>query len=242
MSKKILHIAMAALLAIGGIGLYNNSEMTLSEEALAAAASGSTSAACTDQTSAAFVPAIAYTLTWSAPAAAVSALTPSCTVALSSAVNAEANPTCTATLLSTGFVIEHIQTPIMKVGGLQCQALGFTNLEVHGDGTSQAALAIAIGNLADSNTADIASGDRVDDNGSGAKAVMFGTSGLIQTTLLGDGSDNDSSAVNGELTFGGTVESAGGSEMKIKLDVSNYNVDAATDTESLTFTFTPSAS
>jgi hypothetical protein len=242
MKKPILTICLAAAgLTVAAIGLHDRVDYQLTANALAETDTSAISAACTDETVTAFVPGLAYTITWTSPARGAAA-TPSATANLSNGINSDSNPTITATLNCTGCgageVVLTNQSSKKKLAGLQCQELADAKLEAHGDGTDNTKFDIGVSNIADSDTIWTAA-DQVDNATSGAKDVLFGTSGQIATSVLTDGSDNDS-ATNGEIDFGGASEAAGASQTAIKVDISDYDVQAGTDTETLTYTFTGS--
>jgi hypothetical protein len=239
-NNTILLGVITLMLAVGAYGISSHVEMEMATDAIAASATSAQSAACTDPTAAAFMPAVDYTITWSTPSASTAA-SASATAVLTTEVNADTSPIVTATLNGTNVTAGHVllnhTTPKLKMAGLQCQAVSGSKLEAHGDDTDNTNITIALSNLADDDTT-YTSGDQVDDALSTMADVIFGTAGQISVTDLADGSDDDSST-NGDIVFG-TSESAGGTETKIMVNVTNYDVAAGTDLETLTFKLTAS--
>ncbi len=245
MIKNKLYITMMGVFLVVGIYHLSTSalEVDYTPDAMAATANMAPSAACTDPTITSFQGSLAYTVTFSAPSAA-SGATASATAVLSSGVNGEGNPTVAAALIGSGGIAGKVITanpmPGGKLAGLQCQAsTGSMQLKANGDGTDNTNVDFYVGNLADADNV-ITAGDRVDDAPSGTPDTLFGTSGQINTTKPVDGAATDfDTNNNGEITFGGASEAATGSELKMLVDVTNYNVTAGTDTETLTITMAP---
>jgi hypothetical protein len=134
-----------------------------------------------------------------------------------------------------GFVIVYSRMPTTKIGGLQCTVEDRSRLEVHGDGSDNLNMDIAISTVS-ATTWD--ANKKVDAATSSSKIMLFGTNGQAGASPIVDGQDNDA-IVNGEVTFGGTVASQGGSRVFVKVDFTNYNITPTTDQETLTLTFTP---
>lgn len=196
-----------------------------------AAVSGS----CNDTPVSAFAPNAAYTITFSAP---VAALTPTCssTVSLTGAVNGDTAPSIGCSIADqNGFAILSNRTYSIKIGGLACSTEDESNLQIHGDGTDNTAMDIAISPVSQSSWN---ATHKVDHTVSDTKIVLFGTGGQISTSMILDGQDKDA-LTNGEVEFGGTVTSTGGSKIFIKQDVIDYNVQQGIDQETLTLTMIP---
>lgn len=237
MKQAFYQAGVVWLLFASGWFLTRNVPLVTVQEASAETDTATVSAGCTAPTATAFMPDVAYTFSWSAPTVS-GAATASCSASVTGTINSDTtSPSCTATADSGGFVTGHIVTPVMKLAGLQCQAVSSSKLEVHGDGSDNTSFNIATGNLADPDTTWVP-GDQVDNAISGAKDVLFGASGQVATSNVSDGSDVDG-ATNGEISFG-TTEANGGSEMKVQVDVTGYDPNPSTEMETLTFTFTGS--
>jgi hypothetical protein len=230
-----LTLCLSAL-SISGDMLNDHVESIALHEALAAPseAEAAISGSCDDSPVTAFSPDIAYTITFPSPArAAIS--TCSATAELTGAVNSDTTPSITCVLGAIdGYIVTYHDTPTMKLGGLQCEIEDRSQLQVHGDGSDNVNFDIAI-QSAGSTTWDASK--KVDDATAGAKDMLFGTSGQIGSSAIVDGSDHDT-ATNGEVDFGGTTPNEGASHFFIKLDFTDYDVQASSEKEDLTFTFT----
>lgn len=243
MKNKLIIGLMSVFLAVGMYHLStSNLEMDYVPDVMAVTATMAPSAACTDPTIASFQGQLAYTVTWAA-AAAGSASSPSASAVLSNAVNGETGNGVVATLNGAGaplgMVILTSTTPTGKVGGLQCQtSVGATKVEGNGDGTDNASFDIAVSNLADADTGYTA-GDKYDSKPALTPGVLFGTGGTIAAALPTDGGGETDAALNGEIAFGTATEANGGSELHSIIDITNYNVAAGTDIETLTIKTTP---
>lgn len=237
--KALLSLISFFCLVLSGCLFYLQSESSFSDPLYAAVAdTAAVSGSCSDPAAAAFVPNMSYTINFPMPSTFQSISGCGATTALSSdVVNGDTAPTvgCSLSDVSGGFLVLSNRTPTVKYGGLQCQTQNQSLLEVHGDGSDNTNFDIAISSV--SSTAWNAS-NKVDDALSGAKDMLFGTSGQCGGSAIVDGSDNDA-ATNGEVAFGGTGSGEGGSKVYIKIDYTNYDIQAATDVETLTFTFTP---
>lgn len=205
-------------------------------EAVPAETTAAISGSCNDSPVTAFAPNLAYTFTFPTPARTALA---SCTatVALTGAVNGDTAPTTIGCSLTdqAGFVVASSRAPTMKLGGLQCTVQDRAILAVHGDGGDNLNIDIALDTAGSSSWA---AGKKVDATTITSKAMLFGAGGQVGTAAIIDGSDYDLST-NGEVTFGGATASEGASRTYVKVDYTNYDVQAATDVETLTFTFTP---
>lgn len=234
-SNKMRCWLALSLLLIAGEKLAQQTEAIAIEEAEAGAGSAAMSGSCDDPAVAAFVPSLAYTITWSAPSAA-SASTCSTSVALTGQVNGDSNPSITCDLLpSTGEVLIHGRTPTSKFGGLQCQTQDRVILEMHGDGTDNANHDIAF-DLPAVTTFD--TNKKMDAVTSGAKKMMFGTNGQTGSAPLIDGNDEDG-LINGEISFGGSASATGGQKTLVKVKIANTDVNITDSVETLTYTMTP---
>lgn len=240
MKRKIVGILGGLLMAIGAWFLKGNIQIDYTADVLAATDTSAVSTACTDPTATGFIPDIAYTVTWAAPAAGTAPALGTATGVLTGPVMSDSNPTVTPTLngggAPAGFVVLTHQSPFMKLDGLACQAVSQASLQAQGDGADNASFDIAISNLADVDTGYTAA-DKVDEDA--VADTLFGTSGQIQVGLVTDASDR-TSTTNSMVEFGGAVEANGGSEMHVIIDVTNYDPQAGTDVETLTFTITGS--
>ena len=158
------------------------------------------------------------------------------TLGLTGPVHSDTPPTadCNITELA-GWVTVSNRTLTAKLGGLQCQTQDRSTLEVHGDGVDNTNFDIAIAPVASSVWDN---SKKVDDATSSLKDVLFGPGGQVGTSAIIDGSDYDGST-NGEVTFGGTQAGQGASRLYMRTDFTNYDIQPTTDTETLTFTFTP---
>ena len=230
------------LLPLTAFFLSRNVEFELAQEVLAAGAQSTISADCTNPEPTAFVPDLAYAVTWSAPVPG-SLSTPSASLTLTNPVNLDTTHAVTATLNGSGspggYVLLVNQAPKMKLGGIQCQSYSQVTLAANGDGADNTKFDVAIQNLADSDTS-YNSAKQVDNVSSASPVTLWGAGGRIVGSPLVDGSDEDSATANGDVVWGSHIEANGGSEVHIILDVSNYAPSPGVDTETLTFTFTPS--
>jgi hypothetical protein len=240
MKNKLFIGLMSVFLVVGIYHLSTSAlEVDYTPDAMAATVTMAPSNACTDPTITAFTGSLAYTITWSAPAAATAA-TPSATAVLSGAVNSDSAGTVTATHATNGATLLSSATPTAKLAGLQCQT-GTSSLQskANGDGTDNTSFSVYIVTQADSATASPIAGDQVDTDPAATPQVLFGTGGSISTSKPTDGAASDANAsTDGETSMSGT-ETTSGTQMKTIVDVTNYNVAAATDTETLTLTFAP---
>jgi hypothetical protein len=236
--KRVLIGAIGIFLAFSTYRLSAKIQMDLAADTEASSISVAWAVTCEDQEIVVFVPNIDYSLTWGAVSSSGSPA-PSASLGLTNPIHGQSAPAVTATLDgSSGHVILANPMPEMKIAGGMCQAsFGESQLQIYGDGSDNSAFDIAIQNLADDDTTFNAD-DKIDHTTSGAMATLFGANGLIATSNLSDGSDFDA-VLNGEIEFGGTNESAGGSAMHLKVDVTNYDVDPSTDVETLTYNFGP---
>lgn len=199
------------------------------------AATMAVSGTCSDTPVTAFSPNFDSTIVIAAPVASTG---PSCTATMAisgSVVNGDTAPGVNCSILTdSGFITVYSRTPTMKLGGLLCVTEDRARLEVHGDGSDNLNMDIAISTV----SATAWDGNKkVDAATSAAKIMLFGTNGQVDANPIIDGSDNDAT-INGEVAFGGTVTSQGGSRTFIKADATNYDLNATTDRETLTFTFT----
>lgn len=223
------------LLVVTGIQIERRGKMHVFDEVQAAvAATSAVSGSCNDPVVAAFAPTFDYSITWSNPAAGTQP-TCSATLTLTNPINGDTAPSITCDLQTSGDVFLYSRTPNIKFGGLQCQAQDRTSLEMHGDGTDNTSFEIA---YQGTGTSSYISTKKVDDATSGAKKMVFGTSGSVGSAALIDGDDYDG-LINGEITFGGTTSTTGGSKKFIKVDVSNADVNVTESTETVTYTLTP---
>ena len=182
-----------------------------------------------------FVADLKYTITISSGATNVFDAC-SATMELTNEVNGDTSPSITCDLNDEdGFSVLDNAMPTMKIGGLQCDTEDRSALEVNGDGSDNTKLDVAIDTTS---STDWDNSKKVDDATAGSKDKLFITGGQVGTAAIVDGSDYDAST-NGEVAFGGTTASEGASKIYVKVDVTNYNVQFATDQETLTFTFTP---
>lgn len=190
---------------------------------------------CNDTPVSAFAPNPTYTITFSVP---VAATIPSCstTVSLSGAVNGDTSPTVGCSIADqNGFAVLSSRTFSVKIGGLACTTEDESNLQIHGDGADNTAMDVAFSPVSQTNWI---GSHKVDQTSEGNKVTLFGTGGQVAANTVLDGQDNDN-LTNGEVEFGGTVASSGGSKIFIKQDVVDYDVQAGTDKETLTLTMTP---
>lgn len=232
---------IATCLGIAAWLLQGHVAVQMADVAWAETDTSQISAACTDPTTTALVPGVDYSITWSAPSRAAAA-TASATSTLTDPINGESNPAVALNQFTTGALAGSVMLvhpmPQQKLAGLQCKPQSRATLEAHGDGVDDPNINILVSNLADANDSYTA-GDQVDDNASAAPAMLFGTGGQIVGSALIDGSDQNS-VNDGEIAFGGSVEANGGAEFHVGIRVTNYDVQAASTTETLTFTFTGS--
>lgn len=241
MKMKIMIALGGLLIGIGAYFLKANMEVDYTTDALAGTAPTSLqTVACTDPTQTASVPAVDYTITWTLSATADPV--PAASLVLTGPVMSDTAPTVIATLNATGAAAGSVTltnpTSQMKIDGIACQAVSQAQLQVNGDGTDNTNFDVAIQNLADANGIYTAA-DKVDDAPSTTKDMLFGTSGQIQAGLITDVGDR-TAVSDSQIQFGGTTETAGGSETHNQVDITNYDVTSGTDRETLTFTFTGS--
>jgi hypothetical protein len=224
----------AALITLGslilGLTAMFTTRWTFEPSTAFGPSDGSTiTASCTDPTAASFTPDQTITLTAANP----SASSFDCqtifnfSIALTGAVNSDSNPSDPESTIacSSGEVRAYWSHPSHKLAGLQCQASsGSSQLTVAGDATDNTAVSYRIGN----SSSTFATATQVDNDATAD--TLYGTSGIISTSALSDGSDGDST-VNGEIVFGGSSI-----RFHSALDFSNYNLSS--DTEALTYSFT----
>lgn len=223
------------LLVMTGIQIERRGEMLVFDEAQAStAATSAVSGSCNDPVVAAFAPTFGYAIAWSNPAAGTQ---PTCTatLTLTNPINADTAPSITCALQTSGEVFLYSQTPKIKFGGLQCQTQDRVILEMHGDGTDNTSFDVG---YQPTGTTSYISSKKVDAATSGSKKMVFGTSGTVGSAALIDGNDNDG-LINGEIAFGGSSETTGGSVKMIKVDVTNIDVNVTDSTETVTYTLTP---
>jgi len=189
---------------------------------------------CSDTPVTAFSPNLSYTLSFTSSQSGPATCNGS--LGLGSPVNSDTAPTlgCNTTDVS-GFAVMSSRMPTIKIGGLQCTTEDRATLEVHGDGSDNPAIDIALSTV-DSTAWDASK--KVDASTSSSKIMLFGPSGQVGTSAIVDGQDNDA-LTNGEVAFGGTTASQGGSRVYLKADYTGYDLQAATDKETLTFSITP---
>jgi len=203
------------------------------------AGTAAVSGSCDDTPVTAFVPNVTYTIGFPSPDRISPVSSCSASAALSGdIVNGDTAPTvgCSLTDATGGYAILNNIMPRMKIGGLQCVVEDRSSLEVNGDGSDNIKFDIAIDSLTATSWDP---SKKVDASTSSSKIMLFGTGGQISSQKVIDGSDNDG-LTNGEVTFGGSLESTGGSRTFLKVDYTNYRIDSSVDRETLTFTFTPS--
>lgn len=223
---------MAAYLLLGE---QANQTLSFSQEANATPQRGTAAVngSCSDTPITAFTPAMAYTIAFSAPNEDTA---PTCTapMTLTDGINGDTAPSIGCSITDVdGFVILSSRTPTMKISGLQCSTHDRSTLQVHGDGSDNVNMDIAVSTVG-STVWD--GGKKVDAATSSSKIMLFGSGGQVGTSAIIDGQDNDA-LTNGEVAFGGTVASEGASRIYIKADFTNYDIQSATDQETLTFTF-----
>lgn len=181
----------------------------------------------------AFSPNVATTYTFSGSRTA--GPTCSATMDLTNPVNSDTAPSlgCNVTDVG-GFAVASSRTPTIKIGGLICSTQDRAQMQVHGDGSDNTNFDIAISTVGSTSWD---ASKKVDASTSSSKIMLFGSGGQVGTSDIIDGQDADG-LTNGEVTFGGTVASQGGSRIYTKLDFTGYVPDPAVDRETLTFTLT----
>lgn len=194
------------------------------------------SGSCSDTPVTAFAPGMAYSLSFTAPSQS-GPPTCSATMSLTGPVNGDTAPSlgCSISDVSGGYAVMSGRMPTIKIGGLVCQTQDRVQLEVYGDGSDYLPMDIAISTVG--STAWDAS-KKVDASTSSSKIMLFGSGGQVGTSAIIDGQDNDG-LTNGEVAFGGTVASQGGSRIYVKEQFYGNVPQASTDRETLTFSFTP---
>lgn len=192
------------------------------------------SGSCSDTPVTAFSPNLSYTLSFTSTQS--EPLTCNGSLGLGNPVNSDTAPTlgCNVTDVS-GFAVMSSRMPTIKIGGLQCTTEDRATLEVHGDGSDNLAIDIALSTVGSTGWD---ASKKVDASTSSSKIMLFGPSGQVGTSAIIDGQDNDA-LTNGEVAFGGTVASQGGSRVYLKADFTGYDLQSATDRETLTFSITP---
>jgi hypothetical protein len=235
MRRKYTWVVIGCCLALDAHYLSMHVAMEHSQTLIAATATDvPISGSCDDPVVAAFVPDLDYTITFSVPAAATSSPTCSGSLVLTGPVNSDSAPSVTCSLQSGGTLLLRSRHPTSKLGGLQCVVETKTKLEVHGDGSDNTNYNVAIDTVSATTWS---AAKQVDNATSGAKDVIFGTGGQVASTDIDDGADFDQ-LTNGEVAFGGTTASEGASRLFTQVDFTNYDVQAGTDKETLTYTFT----
>jgi hypothetical protein len=199
-------------------------------EAFAPSDGSTITASCTDPTAASFTPDQTITVTVSNPvAAAFDCSLLSYSVALTGPVNSDSNPSLQSTTCSSGRVIGEWTHPKSKVAGLQCQSgVSATSIAVNGDATNNTAIDVKISHEAVA----YASATQVDQDTTVRN--IYGTSGIVSSSNITDGSGDADSVVNGEIQIGGSGTNA---DIFVDLDFTNYNLSG--DSEALTYTYTP---
>lgn len=194
------------------------------------------SGSCNDTPVSAFAPNAAYTISFVAPVATAPISTCSATVSLTGNVNGDTNPSVACSITDqNGFVVLSSRTFSTKIGGLACTTEDESNLQINGDGSDNTAIDIAILPVSETSWSN---GQKVDHITSANKVTLFGTGGQVSGSMVVDGQDKDA-LTNGEVEFGGTLASTGGSKIFIRQDITNYDVQPGTDVETLTLTMTP---
>lgn len=239
-SKKfLLKSTLSALFLACSLHLALSQNYEVSLESTDVWASSQTTAAlsgsCSDPAVTAYAMDGDYTITWNITAGSA----PTCSATLGmpgGQVNGDTIPTpnCDAFNDQPGFVVIQHRQPTMKLSGLVCQTQDRSKLEINGDGSDNTKFDVALNTTSANNWN---GANKVDASTSSSKITLVGTSGLIGTAALVDGSDNDD-LTNGEVEFGGVTPSKGASKVFLKVDATNYDVQNTTDQETLTYTFT----
>lgn len=214
----------------------NQATVTLISEAYATPQAGTAavSGTCSDTPITGFSPNVDNTITFAAVSQS-SAPTCTATMVLSNAINGDTAPSLGCSITDVpGYVILSSRMPTIKIGGLVCNTEDRAQLEVHGDGSDNLKMDVAISTVG-STVWD--NSKKVDAATSSSKIMLFGTNGQVGSSAIIDGQDNDG-LTNGEVAFGGTVASEGGSRLYTKTDFTNYVPDPAVDRETLTFSIT----
>lgn len=225
---------LGGLAAVIAVGAWTATSSELEWDNIVEAADGvqTVSVQCQAATLSAYVPSAQYTFTF--PAAAGTVFSPNKITVTSTlngtGINGDASPTITKGEDVAGTLTIRHQAPLSKLGGMQCQTnSSYSKLDVRGVNASS--------NL------DIAAEGAADTTWNGSNQIdsaaktLFGFGGLIGTSHVLDGQDDDSSQ-NGEIVFGGNASSARYALFSL---VKYMGTSMVNNSEDLTYTFTPMA-
>lgn len=244
-TRNLTYVGGLAALLVAGVMLAQNSDIDVVTSALAETDPGSFSVSCnggTAPTITAYVPDVNLALT--TPSSVSSAPSNSIAVTLGSGSTVNSESTAVTAITNTTaaggilFNVSH-NAPKMKLTGLQCHDENTSKLEAVGTNGAENYDVYASDATDDFSTA----GNKIDGT---TTIVLFGTSGVIETNNVTDGSgtlSDDSSSANGEVLFGSLSGTDANADYlwrmnhKVKfLDV--YTADYNTQAETVTFTFT----
>ena len=245
--KNIFIITFFSLFLV--LGAYsissNNVEIGSVPDVFAATDDSTIGADCTDPSAVAYVPTtVTYTINaaTSSPAGVEDILGTQTNIGETAGINGGSTPTATFTLNGTnttaGFASIVHDSPKMKVAQLQCQALSQTALDAYTASTLNAEAKLDVAFQADgAGDTTYTSANAVDTIVVGSPFKVAASSGGI-ISLCVDGSDPDGST-QGSIQIGGQAASSCLYEWSLQADVTN-NDTQATDSEVVTFSFTPS--
>lgn len=203
-ARNLTYLGGLAAIAVAAVMLSQHMDVDVMTDTLAETDPSGMTVTCnggTEPTITAWVPNIALALT--TPSAVSSAPTNSVAITLGSGTTINAETTTVSTITNSAvsngriFNVSH-NAPKMKLTGMQCHIENTSKLQAVGTNTA--------GNydLYASDFADLYSGASNQIDGT-SSVVLFGTSGVIETSNVTDGSGtvpDDSTNANGEVLIG----------------------------------------